>query len=245
MGGKLKKLLIKKALSNFDSLIAVSSYSKRVTLEKCPNLKIEVINNGLETNRFTLTENIKKRLTNELRLITVGSMSYRKGQHNVIRSIPYLKNHYDNITYHIIGKSIIEGELRDLTKSLGVQSNVKFHGYVSDEKISKVMDESDIFIMLSENLKNGEVEGFGIAILEANYLGLPAIGSKNCGIEDAIKEGITGRLVDINDNRTLLDATIDILSNYNSYSKDALNWSKKNDWSIIIKKYMDHMNKLC
>ena len=41
-----------------------------------------------------------------------------------------------------------------------------------------VIYDSNIFIMLSNNLISGDVEGFGIAILEANYFGLPAYRSK-------------------------------------------------------------------
>ena len=38
--------------------------------------------------------------------------------------------------------------------------------------------------MLSENVDYGDVEGFGIAILEANYLGLPAkwMWNRGCNI---------------------------------------------------------------
>ena len=36
-----------------------------------------------------------------------------------------------------------------------------------------VIYNSNIFIMLSDNLESGDVEGFSIAILEANYFGLP------------------------------------------------------------------------
>ena len=37
--------------------------------------------------------------------------------------------------------------------------------------------KSDIFIMMSEMTESGDVEGFGIAIIEANSLGLPSIGT--------------------------------------------------------------------
>ena len=57
---------------------------------------------------------------------------------------------------------------------------------------------SDVFVMLSSPTSTGDVEGFGIAIIEANALSLPSIGAKDCGIEDAleIRDGIYGILSD-------------------------------------------------
>jgi len=40
-------------------------------------------------------------------------------------------------------------------------------------------------------------EGFGMSILEAGAVGIPAIGTKIYGITDAIKDGLTGRLVPV------------------------------------------------
>ena len=60
----------------------------------------------------------------------------------------------------------------------------------------EIYNQADIFIMLSQNDIKFDVEGFGIAILEANLLGIPAIGSRDTGIEDAIVHNETGKLVD-------------------------------------------------
>ena len=42
----------------------------------------------------------------------------------------------------------------------------------------------------------GEGEGFGIALLEANALGIPTIGALGSGIEDAIADGVSGKLIE-------------------------------------------------
>ena len=92
-------------------------------------------------------------------------------------------------------------------------------------------------MMLSENLDNGDVEGFGIAIIEANYLGLPAIGSMGCGIEDAIDDNKSGILVDNKDVKSIADAVEDILDRYKYYSNCSINWAKNFDWRDVIIKY--------
>ena len=91
---------------------------------------------------------------------------------------------------------------------------------------------------------SGDVEGFGIAILEANALGLPAIGSKGSGIEDAIKHGFSGQLVDPFDPKQILDAIDKIYSDYTAYSQNALDWSQGFQWEKVVEKYKEVMQEL-
>jgi phosphatidylinositol alpha-1,6-mannosyltransferase len=93
--------------------------------------------------------------------------------------------------------------------------------------------------MLSNNTSYGDVEGFGIAVLEANALGKPAIGSNNNGIKDAIDDYKTGRLVDAKNAVDITDALQDIVSNYANYSTHAKQWALQHDWKTLIKKYVD------
>ena len=48
--------------------------------------------------------------------------------------------------------------------------------------------------MFSQNV-NHDVEGFGLVFLEAAAAGLPVVGSKNCGIDDAVQDGRNGILI--------------------------------------------------
>jgi phosphatidylinositol alpha-1,6-mannosyltransferase len=42
----------------------------------------------------------------------------------------------------------------------------------------------------------GNVEGFGISLVEAGACGIPVIGGRSGGVPDAVREGETGVLVD-------------------------------------------------
>jgi phosphatidylinositol alpha-1,6-mannosyltransferase len=44
-----------------------------------------------------------------------------------------------------------------------------------------------------------QVEGFGISLTEASASGLPVLGGRSGGVEDAVREGETGLLVDPED----------------------------------------------
>src|SRR5690606_11393034 len=128
-------------------------------------------------------------------LTTVGRVSTRKGQLQVINLLPELKKRYPEIHYHCIGIPTEAADFFEQAKVLGVDQQVTFHGAVDDQTLKEMLLATEVFVMLSTESPTGDVEGFGIAILEANALGIPAIGSKGCGIEDAIQEGISGFLV--------------------------------------------------
>jgi phosphatidylinositol alpha-1,6-mannosyltransferase len=92
--------------------------------------------------------------------------------------------------------------------------------------------------MLSSPTATGDVEGFGIAILEANALGVPAIGAMGCGIEDAIANYKSGILVSPYDTSAFLDALQVILNQHEAYSQQAKAWAKSHHWELIIKQYI-------
>ena len=218
-----------------DFLVAVSHYTKNLMSQL--NLKnIEVIPNGFEIKSFE-----KKVFTppQSPKLITVGNVTQRKGQQNVIRALSLLLEVFPKLEYHIVGIPTEQDELEVLTRELKVEEAVFFHGRVSEERKIKLLLDSDIFVMLSEETDKGDVEGFGIAVLEANHLGLPAIGSKNSGLEDAISDGFSGEIISAWHKEELLSAVQNILKNYKAYSGQAQRWSEDFKWEKIIEQYLD------
>ncbi len=235
-GGKIGRILTKWSLKQYDKLIAVSNFTKNLALNRQPAVEIDVINNGF-TPKVITTEvaSIQK----EISIITVGNVTSRKGQQNVIKALPEIRKSFTGIHYHIVGLPTQKNEFQKLAQELNVQDAVLFHGALSDKELHQKMTESKVFFMLSDSLSNGDVEGFGIAVLEANHLGLPAIGSKSSGIADAIKDGYSGRLVDPHNPQEIAEAFSEIVSNYETYSNNAIDWSKKFSWKHIITKYIE------
>ena len=92
--------------------------------------------------------------------------------------------------------------------------------------------------MLSQNKVSSDVEGFGIVVLEANICGVPAIGSKNTGIEDAIVHNKTGKLVNPYSSEEILDAINQILNNKEKFSLDAIEWAHRHNWENIVSQYL-------
>ena len=241
-GGNFSQSLTRWSLKQFDEVIAVSNFTKEMALKVNPKLEIEVINNGfemLESNSFSE----RKQIQGNPKIITVGNLTFRKGQQNVINALPILKNTFPEIHYHCIG---IPTEIKDfqrIAEQLDVAKNVSFHGALATDELVSILNDSDVFVMLSDILDNGDFEGFGIAILEANALGKPAIGSNNSGISDAIKSGFSGELVDPKNKEEISQALNKIMRNYEFYAANAIQWSKEFAWDKVGRKYIQILER--
>lgn len=240
-GGKISKWLTHWSLKRFAKIIAVSNFTKEIALKINSKLKIEVINNGFKL--FDERLNAVKKTIGNPKIVTVGNVTYRKGQQNVIAVLPFLKEIFPEIHYHCIGIPTEKEAFSALAKSLDVQDNITFHGALSAVDLVAILKESAVFFMLSDVLNNGDFEGFGIALLEANALGLPAIGSNNSGIVDAIKSGFSGEVVNPKSQEEIVIAFQKIMTHYDEYSKNALIWSSNFTWDKIGKKYCDFLSK--
>ncbi len=222
------------SLKRYERVIAVSNYTKSL-MGHLRLKKIHVIPNGFE---MEVVEVGRVREDPMPILITVGNVTQRKGQHNVIQALPVLLKKYPDLEYHIVGIPTDKTKLEKLALGLGVEKSVMFYGKVEEESKRELLLQADMFVMLSEKTKRGDVEGFGIAILEANALGVPGIGARDCGIEDAIKDGVSGRLVNNKSPMELEEALTEILRNYQSYSQDAKDWAEGFTWERVIRLYL-------
>lgn len=235
-GNSASKFLTQWSLKRFDTIVAVSNFTKKIALTFNENLKIEVINNGFTPYDTEIERN--KTIQGNPKIVTVGNVTLRKGQQNVIKALPLLKEYFPEIHYHCIGIPTEERFFMELANKLNVQKHITFHGALPTNSVATILKLSDVFFMLSDVLKNGDFEGFGIALLEANSLGLPTIGSKNSGIMDAINDGFSGKLVNPHDPEEVFIALKKVMSDYQNYSKNAILWSENFTWDKIISKYI-------
>lgn len=226
------------SLKKCTSVIAVSNYTASLVKHLELN-KLEVIPNGItvQKEKYVRPEKTPK----NIKLITVGNITQRKGQHNVVAALPKLLNQFPTLEYHCVGLPTEAPRLVTLANELKVGHALKIHGRVSDEIKIQLLKEATVFIMLSEVTPTGDAEGFGIAILEANALGLPAIGAKGCGIEDAINKSKSGLLISNNDPVDCVDAVTNIMASYSNYIEGATHWAARFNWEDIIKKYINHI----
>jgi phosphatidylinositol alpha-1,6-mannosyltransferase len=140
-------------------------------------------------------------------ILTVGRLVERKGHEFVLKALPLIAERYPQLKYLIIGKGPMEKKLRNIVERKKLSDVVEFHGEV--DNIADFYGNCDVFIMPSRFIeKKGDVEGFGLVFLEANFFGKPVIAGNSGGISDAVIDGETGILVNPENPKEIADAVL-------------------------------------
>ena len=228
------------SIVRFQTIVSVSQFTKYLLPQWIisTHTGLKVIPNGLDGSDMVLTGKIN--LQGSPALLTVGHVSPRKGQHRMIQALPEVLKKFPQAVYHIVGRPLDQKKLTRQAMELGVANKVVFHGAMgSHEQLWDYYQAADIFVLLSENQPNGDVEGFGIVALEANAVGTPVIGARYCGVEEAVNDGISGVLVDGNSSEEIVQAIDYCITNQESLTSTSQEWAKAHDWDSIGKRFFE------
>lgn len=215
----LHSLLIKLYLLFPERIIAVSRFIYELAALNTNKKKLRIVNNGVDLRKLRVTKKkdiLKKELglENKKVLLSVGCIAKRKGMDIIIKALPDVVKSVPSLSYLIIGKGEEEGNLKNLAKSLNLQDNVRFLGYVSNKDIGNYFNLCDVFVLMSNTIKEkGGIEGFGVVYIEASAMGKPVIGGKSGGTGDAIVDNATGFRIMPNNREELKKKLILLLKN--------------------------------
>lgn len=203
------------AFARADAVICVSDYTRQHMLDLGINSRhTAVIPNGADAIKFYPDEvqrislRQKLGLEDQIVLLTVGSVTERKAQDIVIRALPLVLKQVPNVHYLIAGLPRRKEFLTQLAHELGVECRVHFLGRVDNATLPALYNACDIFVLTSRKTAEGDVEGYGIAVVEAALCGKPAVVSDNSGLAEAILPGETGLLVPQEDVEATAQAII-------------------------------------
>ena len=127
--------------------------------------------------------------------------------------------------------------LLELIKRLKLNNVVTVHGFLEHPELEKLYNLAHVNMLLSNNNNNTDFEGFGISVLEANLYGVPAIGAKDSGLEDSIRNHYNGVLVNPNNCKEVIDSLKTIFNNYDNYSICSKSYAMDNKWDRKINQY--------
>jgi glycosyltransferase involved in cell wall biosynthesis len=242
----------KKLMKRSDALIAVSKYTvdELTELYGIKEEKIHVIYNGVDMEKFKPRPN-RAEMYREFGLeedhkivLFVGRLYHRKGLEILLRSIPPVLREFSKVKFVISGKGFKKKEenLRILAQELNIEENVKFLGYVPDEKLPSLYSASDIFVLPAI------YENFPFAILEAQAAGLPVISTKVGGIPEFLVDNENGFVIDPGDSIQLTQRLLALLQDAKLAKEMGDRGRKlieeKFDWRIITGQVIDLYHKL-
>jgi glycosyltransferase involved in cell wall biosynthesis len=190
-------------LRKCDRLIATSESTKEdaVRILKVEPDKVSVVHYSVDTRRFqpTLRDDYHSPKT----VLYLGALDQGKGIFNLMRAFHMVTKRIEDIRLIVGGKGPALPSLIALSRELGIAGQVKFLGFVPEEKLAECYDSSDIFVFPS-------YLGFHLMFLDAMASGLPVIAGN---VRDAPEYiGDAGLLVNPWDVSQLSEAMVKLLT---------------------------------
>lgn len=158
-------------------VIACSKHSAKVAQKNLINLPIDVILNGISTNKIATTK--KQNASHPFKLLYVGNWKKLKG---VELLNPIMQKLGDNFVLYYTGGKAAEADKKNMP------NNMIDIGRVSNQEILEYMRNSDAFLFPSRS------EGLPLVGIEAMACGLPIIGTNATSIPEIVDDGVTGIL---------------------------------------------------
>jgi glycosyltransferase involved in cell wall biosynthesis len=136
----------------------------------------------------------------------VANLREMKGHLDVLAALPELRRRHPGIVFVFAGKDASGGEIQRQARALGVDSAIRFPGFVSD--VPGLLGALDIFCLPSH------WEGLPVSIIEAMHAGLAIIATRVGGIPELITHGREGILIPPRDPAALADAVDELATNW-------------------------------
>jgi 1,2-diacylglycerol 3-alpha-glucosyltransferase len=209
----------------------IQSYFKRPIIAVSCGINIEIFNPKNDGTYLKKRYNMAKTPI----LLFVGRLDKEKNIDMVIESFARAVK---KIPFQlvVVGDGTEKNNLIELSKKIGVEKNVIFTGFVSDEDLPNLYAASDCFIIA------GTAELQSIVTMEAMASGLPILGVNAIALPELVKDGKNGFLFEYGDIDGLSEKMVVIFSNdeqRKAMGQESLALVAKHDMKNSIKKFED------
>lgn len=238
----------------YGDLITVNTgyLEEKVIALGCPPDKIKVIPVGVDTSYFYPHKNIRKQ-NEPLRLITVGRLDKIKGQKHLIPVVSKLLEMNCNIKLMIIGEGTEYDFLKRLIKDNNLDEVIILTGRMTQKEIRVAFQNSDIYLFTAVSLDDGRCETQGLATLEAQATGIPAVVFDSGGVKYTVEDNASGYICKEMDLNCVVNKIKHLYDNpqirekmgvnaiqfvRNNFSQDKLDM----EWNLVYNSFVKNKN---
>ncbi len=165
--------------------------------------------------------------------ISICRLVARKRLQDVINAVSELKDL--NILYLIAGEGPEQTALKKLAEELGIQTQVRLLGRITEQEKADYLNAANLFVMPSSH------EGFGISYLEAMAAGCPVIASDQGGQTEFLQSGKHGFLVPVGDVDAIAQSVRTLAETpklRQKMSEENINLAQSFSWNNIARQYI-------
>jgi colanic acid/amylovoran biosynthesis glycosyltransferase len=150
-------------------------------------------------------------------VLFVGRLVEMKGCEYLLRAMQVVQASRPATELTIVGDGPLRSDLERLATELRVQC--KFMGVQPTATIRQLLQRSRLLSLPSVTTSDGQVEGLGIALIEAQAMGVPVVSTVHAGIPEGVADGVTGTLVPERDSEKLADAILRLLEDQDLWQR--------------------------
>lgn len=209
--------------------VTISNTSKEEMLELGFSREpIEIVHSGVD-------EACVPGIKSQVPLISyVGRLKRYKRIDDLVRAFSQVRAQMPDARLVLAGSGDQEPVLRALVAELGLNDSVDILGYVDDATKVRVLQQSWLFVTPSS------MEGWGIAAIEANACGTPALAYDVPGLREAIVTGVSGLIVP--DGSDLVRPMLDVLGDAQlraTLEAGAIQRARQFSWTAAAEQFLD------
>jgi len=185
----MARLISKRQCNSVDAIVAPSNPMLEVLRGYGVNIASEVIPTGLQSGSFKSADGEAFRLqygipVDRSMLLYVGRVAHEKNIEFLLEMTKLLIEKRPDVLLVVAGEGPAEASLHKLAKTLDIEKNVKFIGYLDRSKeLNACYASADIFVFSSKS------ETQGLVILEAMAQGTPVVAIAELGTASILIEG--------------------------------------------------------
>jgi glycosyltransferase involved in cell wall biosynthesis len=195
----------------YDRVVAISEGIRQVLLKAgLSPAKVVCVHSAVDTVRyrphrddmdwFRAEFNLAP---DELTIAMAAQFIARKGHRTLIAAMPAVLAAHPRTRVLLFGQGPEMAAMKKLVERANLQAQVAFTGFRSD--LERVLPCIDVMV------HPAEMEGLGVALLQAAACGLPIVAGRAGGIPEIVRPGLNGELIDPGDVSVLSGHLIRLL----------------------------------
>ncbi|MFD2092174.1 glycosyltransferase family 4 protein [Blastococcus deserti] len=211
--------LMQRIASHLDVVTYISDYTRdRLAPALRGRTRLAQLSPGVDLDLFTPGADggaVRRRygLGRAPVVVCVSRLVARKGQDVLVAGWPRVLDRHPSARLLLVGGGPAESGLRRAVTAAGLERSVTFTGPVAPGELPGHYAAGDVFAMPCRTRWAGlDVEGLGMVFLEAASCGRPVVAGTSGGAPEAVREGVTGHVVDPRSPTAVADTIAGLLA---------------------------------
>lgn len=232
-----QRTLLETKLRRANFVACISHWHRRFYQERVPGLtdsQLPIVRCGV-----TLATADSKNQNTPPVIMAVGRLIPKKGFQTLVKAMSILRQQYQQpVECHIVGDGPQQDTLAALIRELNVQDSVKLLGAKSNLEIREILPQAAMFVLPCQiDPGAGDRDGIPVALMEAMASHLCVITGRLEPIDELVKDGETGLLIEPGNETQLAAAMQSLLSDDNRRTQLA---TQGRDW--VHQEFSEHTN---